>query len=74
MASGGRQVSLEEVQAYADERNAFFIETSAKDATNVDELFHEIARRLPKNDVPYQPSGIPLEQAPPQAPKQGKCC
>ncbi|GMH34198.1 hypothetical protein BSKO_02032 [Bryopsis sp. KO-2023] len=72
--SGARQVATEEAQAYADEQNAFFVETSAKESTNVDELFHEIARRLPKVEVPRQTSGLPLEQAPPQTPKNSKCC
>lgn len=65
---------VEEAQAYADEQNAFFVETSAKDSTNVEELFHEIARRLPKMELPQQSSGIPLEQAPPPTDKGGKCC
>lgn len=72
--SGARQVPMEDAQAYADEQNAFFVETSAKESTNVDELFHEIARRLPKVEIPRQSSGLPLEPAPPQTPKNSKCC
>lgn len=72
--SGGRQVSTEEAQEYADQQNAYFLETSAKDNTNVEELFHEIARRLPKVEAPRQPTGIPLEQAPPSPAQAGKCC
>jgi GTPase SAR1 family protein len=32
---------------YADRINAFFIETSAKDGKNVEQLFSQIARRIP---------------------------
>lgn len=70
-----RQVSTEEVKAYADSQNLFCMETSAKEATNVDELFEEIAKRLPKTEVPRQPAGgLPLEQAPPPKSSAPSCC
>lgn len=70
-----RQVTTEEAQAYANEHDLYFLETSAKEATNVDELFQEIAKRLPKADVINRPSNsLPLEQAPPSRPADGKCC
>nr|XP_010932061.1 ras-related protein Rab5 isoform X2 [Elaeis guineensis]XP_019708806.1 ras-related protein Rab5 isoform X2 [Elaeis guineensis]XP_029122785.1 ras-related protein Rab5 isoform X2 [Elaeis guineensis] len=43
-----RQVDNEEGELYAQENGLFFIETSAKTAQNVNELFYEIAKRLVK--------------------------
>ena len=43
-----REVQREEAEAYASQNGLFFMETSAKTAVNVTELFHEIAVKLPK--------------------------
>mmetsp|Transcript_18977 Transcript_18977/g.61156 ORF Transcript_18977/g.61156 Transcript_18977/m.61156 type:complete len:113 (-) Transcript_18977:902-1240(-) len=48
-----RRVSTEEAQEYAEENGILHMETSAKNATNVKDLFQEIADRLPK--APLQP-------------------
>jgi GTPase SAR1 family protein len=69
-------VPAEEAQAYANENGLHFLETSAKTAANVNELFSEIARKLPKADAPARPpqGGIVLDSAPAAPPKKSACC
>lgn len=71
-----RAVTVEEATAYATENGLFFMETSAKTAANVNELFSEIARKLPKAEAPRQQQpGIVLDTAPqPAAAKKSSCC
>jgi len=47
-----RKVEVEEAQSYADENGILFMETSAKTAANVNELFVAIAKKLPKTQAP----------------------
>jgi len=52
-----RQVPSDEAQSYSDENGLLFMETSAKTAANVNELFVAIAKKLPKNQPRTQTSG-----------------
>jgi small GTP-binding protein len=44
-----RTVEYEEANAYAEEKGLLFLETSAKNANNVNEIFLAIARKLPRD-------------------------
>eukprot|EP00246_Nothoceros_aenigmaticus_P007487 TRINITY_DN21325_c0_g1_i1.p1 TRINITY_DN21325_c0_g1~~TRINITY_DN21325_c0_g1_i1.p1 ORF type:complete len:200 (-),score=41.52 TRINITY_DN21325_c0_g1_i1:521-1120(-) len=68
-----RKVEAEEGQTYADENGLFFMETSAKTAQNVNELFYEIARKLPKAQ-PAKPQGIVLIDRPGEKVARAGCC
>ncbi|KAG5675717.1 hypothetical protein PVAND_005598 [Polypedilum vanderplanki] len=49
--AASRAVDYEEAKQYADENGLLFMETSAKTAVNVNEIFLAIAKKLPKNEV-----------------------
>mmetsp|Transcript_14191 Transcript_14191/g.21803 ORF Transcript_14191/g.21803 Transcript_14191/m.21803 type:complete len:120 (-) Transcript_14191:1572-1931(-) len=66
-----RKVEYEEANAYANENGILHLETSAKDASNVKNLFVEIAKRLPKNPPQPEREAFPLV---PQVEQPRSCC
>lgn len=67
-----RAVEVEEAAAYAQENNIFHLETSAKNAKNVKELFVEIAQKLPKSAPETTREAFPV--IPPKDQKRPACC
>jgi len=69
-----RKVATEDAQAYADENGIMFMETSAKTASNVNDLFVQIAKELPKQSTDSRPQPkLDLSTAEPKKSKKG-CC
>ncbi|XP_076822690.1 ras-related protein Rab-5B-like [Clavelina lepadiformis] len=76
--SNKRMVDHDEAAAYSDENGLLFMETSAKTAMHVNDIFLAIAEKLPKNDAggptPHRsPGGVELENGGGSNP-QGGCC
>ncbi|XP_019405968.1 PREDICTED: ras-related protein Rab-5C [Crocodylus porosus] len=67
-----------DAQTYADDNSLLFMETSAKTAMNVNEIFMAIAKKLPKNEpqnVPGAPGrnrGVDLQEN--SQPSKSQCC
>ncbi|XP_060668685.1 ras-related protein RHN1 isoform X2 [Ziziphus jujuba] len=68
-----RKVGVEEGEQYAKENGLFFIETSAKSAQNVNELFYEIAKRLAKAS-PSRQTGMKLHRRSQESRRGIFCC
>ncbi|XDB56574.1 hypothetical protein AB1E18_010039 [Capra hircus] len=69
-----REVMERDAKDYADSIHAVFVETSAKNAININELFIEISRRIPSTDAspPSGGKGFKLRRQPSE-PKRS-CC
>uniref|UniRef100_A0A2K5VL94 RAB22A, member RAS onco family n=1 Tax=Macaca fascicularis TaxID=9541 RepID=A0A2K5VL94_MACFA len=69
-----REVMERDAKDYADSIHAIFVETSAKNAININELFIEISRRIPSTDAnpPSGSKGFKLRRQPSE-PKRS-CC
>ena len=70
-----RQVEYNEAKSFADENNLLFMETSAKTAANVVEVFTAIATKLPRNENnPSQAAKGNIKPDKKDTPKDNKKC
>lgn len=71
-----RKVDADEAREYAASVNSFYLETSAKDALNVEKIFVEIAKKVPKQTAAPKKDIVPLRQPPQmaQASQKSGCC
>merc|ERR1712010_256373 len=72
-----RKVEASEASEYAKDNGLFFMETSAKTALNVEELFKAIAKKLPKDPYrePSDKQGVSIgEPAQNETSGGGGCC
>ena len=67
-----REVQRTEAETYAQENGCIFFETSAKTGENVQQMFQQIAMKLPKHVAPAAADDITIIS--PDEEKKKGCC
>lgn len=73
-SDGPRAVTTEEAQEYAEKRGLDFLETSAKDSSNVNKAFDILTKKILENNAFMAPSKVLPKHVPTKKPKKSKCC
>ena len=69
-----REVARETAETYAKEINASFLETSAKDNTNILDIFVRLTQQLPDHTQGSKTGSTIRPKASDQGAKKGGCC
>ncbi|KTG33410.1 hypothetical protein cypCar_00025876, partial [Cyprinus carpio] len=74
--SDAREVSEKDAKDYADSIHAIFVETSAKNAININEIFIQISQRIPVIDAGGGSAvkGFKLRGQPSESTRERTCC
>ncbi|XP_072540041.1 ras-related protein Rab-22A [Salminus brasiliensis] len=74
--SDAREVPEKDAKDYADSIHAIFVETSAKHAININEIFTEISQRIPVLDTGGSSGvrGFKLRREPSDTTRERSCC
>ncbi|XP_037535763.1 ras-related protein Rab-22A-like [Nematolebias whitei] len=72
--SDAREVPEKDAKDYADSIHAIFVETSAKNAININEVFTEISKRIPVIDAAGGPSGKSFRLGRQASESRRTCC
>ncbi|CAA6673419.1 unnamed protein product [Spirodela intermedia] len=73
-ALAGNKADLEDKRKVTAENDLFFMETSAKTAINVNDIFYEIARKLPRAQPAQNPTGMVLADRQAERTRTSACC
>ncbi|KAF6089100.1 RAB31, member RAS oncogene family [Phyllostomus discolor] len=69
-----REVPLKDAKEYAESIGAIVVETSAKNAINIEELFQGISRQIPPLDSHENGNNGAIKLGKPTAPASRRCC
>ncbi|KAA0712716.1 Ras-related protein [Triplophysa tibetana] len=73
--SDAREVLEKDAKDYADSIHAIFVETSAKNAININEVFIQISQRIPVLDAEGSSvRGFKLRRQPAESTRERSCC